>query len=104
MAKPQERNFEKNFMEKIQKLFPDAIITKLSRKQGIPDRLILCGSKWAALELKRECGAAHQPNQDWYVEKMNQMSFSCFVYPENKDQVLQALIHFFSGQERTDKK
>ena len=104
VAAPRESNFEKRLIKEIKQLFPGAIVSKLRDTQGIPDRLILYGSKWAALEIKRELGASHRPNQDWYVEKMDQMSFSRFVYPENKDEVLQALIDFFSGQERTDKK
>lgn len=95
LNKPLESRFEQTVVKKIKQLFPDAIVTKLNTKQGIPDRLILCGKKWASLEFKRDKDASHRPNQDWYVNKMNDMSFSRFIYPENKDEVLSALIDFF---------
>ena len=95
MGKPLESRFEQSVIKKIKQLFPEAIITKLNTKQGIPDRLILNGNKWASLEFKRDKNAPHRPNQDWYVDKMDSMSFSKFIYPENKEEVLKALIDFF---------
>lgn len=77
--------------------YPGCMIFKMDSPQGIPDMLILYGDKWASLENKKEKNAEHQPNQDFYVEKMNNMSFSRFVYPENRDQVLAELdAHFKS--------
>ena len=95
MTKPLESSFERALIKKIKELFPDAIVTKLLNKQGIPDRLILYKDKWATLEFKRSEDAPHRPNQDWYVDKMNNMSFSRFVYPENRDEVLHDLTEFF---------
>jgi hypothetical protein len=63
--------------------------------QGIPDLSIFYKDKWAMLEVKKNAKANHQPNQDYYVEKMNDMSYSRFVYPENKDEVLNELKHKF---------
>ena len=104
LGKPLESSFERSLIKKIKDRFPDAIITKLNSKQGLPDRLILYGKKWASLEFKREKDASHRPNQDWYVDKMNNMSFSRFIYPENKDEVLRDLIAFFNDTEGTDKR
>lgn len=47
------------------------------------------------LEVKKSANAAHQPNQDYYVEKMNLMSFARFIYPENKKEVLHELQQSF---------
>lgn len=41
--------------------------------------------------------ASHRPNQDYYVAKMNAMSFSRFIYPENKEDVLDELRESFKA-------
>jgi hypothetical protein len=61
--------------------------------------LILYRNKWATLEVKIDEDAEHQPNQDYYVGKMNEMSFSSFIFPENEEMVLNELILFFNGGE-----
>lgn len=63
--------------------------------QGIPDLLILYNNKWATLECKQNAGAKKQPNQEYYVDKMNEMSFSRFICPENKEKVLYDLQQSF---------
>ena len=57
--------------------------------------LILYKNKYAFLENKKSANAPHQPNQDYYVDKLNNMSFARFVYPENKDNVLEELDLYF---------
>jgi hypothetical protein len=78
-------------------IFPGCIVTKLDSGhiQGIPDLLILWNERWACLECKRSKNASHRPNQDYYVNKMNDMSFSAFIYPENKEEVLHELQQAF---------
>ena len=88
-----ESKFQSDLKKELQGMFPGCIITKLDSGdiQGIPDLLVLYKDKWAVLENKRSAKASHQPNQDYYVDKMNGMSFASFIYPENKDEVLTRL-------------
>lgn len=88
-----ESKFQSDLKKELKKIFPGCIVTKLDSGdiQGIPDLLILYKDKWATLENKRDSKAKHRPNQDYYVSKMNDMSFSRFIYPENKDTVISEL-------------
>ena len=88
-----ERDFQAKLIKELKELFPDCIILKNdpTYKQGIADLTILYGSKWATLEVKRSEKASHRPNQDYYVDKMDEMSFSRFIFPENKEEVLREL-------------
>ena len=63
--------------------------------QGIPDLLVLFNDKWASLECKKNAKASVRPNQTYYVDLMNDMSFAAFIYPENKDVVLEELHLYF---------
>lgn len=93
-----ESKFQKELMDEIKERYPGCVVLKndSSYIQGFPDWTILYKDKWAVLEAKREKGAKKQPNQDYYVETLNNMSFSRFVYPENKDEVLRALHDIFA--------
>lgn len=95
-----ESEFQHNLVNELKQRFRDCMVIRLDprRKQGIPDLLILWEDCWAALELKRSKGAKKRPNQDYYVEKMNKMSFSAFVFPENKEAVLDDLQHTFESK------
>ena len=85
-----ENKFQSNLKKELKNMFPGCIVTKLDSGdiQGIPDLLILYKNKWATLENKKTAKAHRQPNQEYYVNKMNNMSFSKFIYPENKEEVL----------------
>jgi hypothetical protein len=65
--------------------------------QGIPDLLVLYKNKWASLECKKTISAKKQPNQEHYVGLMNKMSFSRFICPENKEEVLDELQQAFKS-------
>lgn len=92
-----ESGFQDRLKKEIEELFPGCLVMKMDQFQGIPDLLILHGKKWASLECKKSARAARQPNQEYYVGLMDDMSFSSFIYPENKDAVLDALyLHFMS--------
>ena len=90
-----ESGFQDKLKEELKKLFPGCMIFKMDQIQGIPDLLILYKDKWASLENKKSLTAKHQPNQDYYVDLMNKMSFSRFICPENKDEVLEELKKIF---------
>lgn len=92
-----ESKFQKKLIEEIKEKFPGCIVLKndCNYIQGIPDLLILFNDKWATLECKKNSKAKHQPNQDYYIDKMNEMSFSSFVYPENKEEIINALERSF---------
>lgn len=92
-----ESGFQDNLIKTLKHLFPGCMIFKMDYPQGIPDLLILYGKKWASLENKRDACAEKQPNQDYYVNKMNEMSFSRFIYPENKEEVLNELQQAFKS-------
>ena len=90
-----ESGFQDKLIKELEKLFPGCMTFKMDQLQGIPDLLVLYGNKWAALECKKGMRAKKQPNQEYYVGLMNDMSFSRFINPENKDEVLKELLQVF---------
>ena len=92
-----ENEFQKNLRKELKETFPGCMVIKLDSSdiQGIPDLLVLHNNKWATLENKRTKNSKRQPNQEYYVTKMNKMSFSRFIYPENKDLVIDELKRYF---------
>lgn len=93
-----ENRFKTNLIKEIKQMLPDCMVFHLdpNEMQGVPDLLILYGDKWASLEGKKSARESHRPNQDYYVRLMDDMSFSAFIYPENKIEVLDELIKFFN--------
>lgn len=92
-----ENKFQANLVKEIKSMFDGCIVMKNDAGyiQGIPDLLILHNDKWASLECKKNAKASKQPNQEYYVGRMDAMSFSRFIYPENKDEVLDDLRLYF---------
>lgn len=88
-----ENKFKTKLIEEIHELFPGSIVIHMdpNEYQGIPDLLILYGPHWAALEGKKSANAPARPNQPYYVGLMNEMSYASFIYPENKEEVLNEL-------------
>lgn len=86
-----ESGFQDKLREELKERFPGCMIFKMDQIQGIPDILVLYEDKWASLECKKNAKAKRQPNQEYYVGRMNEMSFSRFIYPENKEEVLNEL-------------
>lgn len=92
-----ERDFQAKLIKKLKGLFEGCIVMKndSSYIQGIPDLLVLYNDKWASLEVKRSSSARHRPNQEYYVDLMDKMSFSRFICPENEEEVLHELEQTF---------
>lgn len=96
-----ERDFQRELIADLKRMFKGCIVLKNDPTyiQGIPDLIILYGTRWASLEVKKSRTASHRPNQEYYVELMDEMSFSRFIYPENKEEVLYELQEtLFSGR------
>lgn len=92
-----ESKFQSDLIKELHEQYPDAIIMKTDANyiQGFPDLLILKDNKWAALECKRSSNAHRQPNQDYYISKLNDMSFASYISKENKKEVLDELQRSF---------
>lgn len=88
-----ESNYQSRLIGVLRDLFPGCVILKNDPEylQGIPDLLLLYEERWAALEVKAYKNAPEQPNQDYYIRELNRMSFAAFIYPENEEEVLDAL-------------
>lgn len=98
-----ENNFQAKLIKELKERFPGCIVLKNDPNyiQGIPDLIVLYENKWASLECKRSANEHKQPNQPYYVQKMNEMSFSSFIFPENKEEVLDELQSTFKPNRRT---
>ncbi|MCI9004449.1 MAG: hypothetical protein HFH39_04255 [Lachnospiraceae bacterium] len=94
-----ESKFQAGLIRELKELFPGCIVMKSDAGyiQGIPDLLVLHNDRWASLECKKSARAKKQPNQEYYVGLMDQMSFSRFICPENKEEVLHELQQAFSA-------
>ena len=85
-----ERDFQASLIKELKERFEGCFVLKTDPTyiQGIPDLLILHNDKWAALECKKSEKEKVRPNQPYYVDKMNNMSYASFIYPENEEEVL----------------
>ena len=93
-----ERDYQKKLVKKLKDIFPGCIVIKndAQLKQGIPDLLVLFNDKWVALEVKKSETASHRPNQDFNVDRMNEMSYAAFIYPENEEKIFSELKEVFA--------
>lgn len=98
-----ENKFQADLIKKIKDRFEGAIVLKndSSYKQGIPDLTVLYKNKWAALECKKDEKASHRPNQDYYISKMNEMSFARFISPENEEDILNEMDQAFKPRRKS---
>jgi hypothetical protein len=93
-----ESKYQLELRRKIEERFPGCIVLKNDPNlcPGIPDLSIFFNDRWAMLEVKRSASSGSEPNQDWYIQKADHMSFAAFIYPENEREVLDDLQRAFS--------
>lgn len=94
-----ENKFQSDLIKDIKERFPGCYILKNDPNyiQGIPDLLILFKNMWAALECKKSSKANKQPNQEYYINELNKMSYANFISPQNKEGVLNELQQAFKS-------
>ena len=85
-----ESQFQYHLKAELEARFPSCVIIKQdpNHLQGVPDLLVLWRDRWAMLETKRSRNAELRPNQEYYVQLFDDMSFSAFINPENYLEVL----------------
>ncbi len=88
-----ENEFQAQLIKDVKNLLPGCYVLKNDPNyiQGFPDLLVLYRDKWAALECKRSKDARRRPNQEFYISSLRNMSYASFVYPENREEVLNEL-------------
>jgi hypothetical protein len=98
-----ENSYQSGLIKRLYARFPGCEILKndSAYRQGIPDLTLFFGPCWAVLEVKDSATAAERPNQAYYVERLNNMSFGAFIFPENEEEVLAALQEAFASRGAT---
>ena len=92
-----ESKFQSILIKELKERFKGCVVVKndANYMQGIPDLTIYYGNRWAMLETKRSEDAPHRPNQDYYVSLFNDMSYAAFIFPENKEVILNEMEQTF---------
>lgn len=92
-----ESKYQAHVIRELRLRFPGCLVLKNDAEylQGIPDLTVFYGCKWAMLEVKVSAISLMQPNQEYYVHMLNEMSFAAFIHPDNEEEVLDALQHAF---------
>lgn len=92
-----ESDLKRRFLEKLrERLVGTDIDIYVTTSRSKPDIALLGSPKWATLEFKKDREASHQPNQNYHVYRMNQKSYSRFVYPDNEEEILDELEELFN--------
>lgn len=90
--------YKTRLIKELEFRFPGCMIIPLDPNaifQGVPDLLILYRTRWAMLEVKKASNARRQPNQPYWVDFFDEMSFAAFISPENEGEILDALQQAF---------
>lgn len=98
-----ERDYQSGLIKRIKDRFEGCMVLKNDARyiQGIPDLLVLYNDNWAALECKRERKSNRQPNQSYYVKKMDRMSYARVISPENEEDILDEMESTFATRRST---
>lgn len=98
-----ESKYQAHLIKRLPVILPGCLVLKndSSYIQGIPDLIILFRDRWAMLEVKGSAKAPRQPNQEYYVRVLGEMSFAAFIYPENEEEVLRDLQQAFTSARHT---
>ena len=98
-----ESQYQAKLIKKLNRMFPGCLVLKNDANylQGILDLTILYNQCWAALEVKAHDDAPLQPNQQYYLDQLNGMSFAAIIHPENEEVVLDALQEAFASRGRS---
>ena len=98
-----EAAYQGKLIKKLKREFPGCIVLKNDPlyQQGILDLTLLWGWFWAMLEVKASPDARERPNQRYFVEQLDDMSFAAFIHPENEEEVLLALQEAFASRGAT---
>ncbi len=94
-----ESVYQAQLIKTLRRKFKGCVILKNDADylQGIPDLLILYENTWFALEVKPHGKASVRPNQNHYIDLLDDMSFAAFIYPENQNEVLYDLQQAFQS-------
>lgn len=92
-----ENAFQAALIKDLKTLFPGCVVLKNDPNyiQGFPDLTILYKDRWAVLECKKSLSASKRPNQEYYVDMLEEMSYASFICPENREEVLDELQQAF---------
>ena len=95
-----ENKFQQLLVSELKILFPECVILKNDSlyKPGFPDLTILYKNKWAVLECKKSIKEVYRPNQTYYLDTLNGMSFASMICPENREAVLYELQNTFESR------
>lgn len=95
-----ESEYQTLVIKKLEEIFPGCVVIKNdpTYRQGFPDLTVFYNDRWAVLEVKTSEKARTRPNQEHYVEKLDNMSFAAFIFPDNEEDVLNELQRSFSSR------
>ena len=98
-----ENRYQAQLIRTLKRRFPGCVVLKNDPNyvQGILDLTILHQHCWALLEVKDSFDSPRQPNQEFYVKLFSELSFAAFIYPENEEEVLDAMEEAFASRGAT---